>query len=295
MALSGSTNTLADSHSALATKIEVDVERPLREFATTNREMTQISTIQGNLAAMAKDVEKAQQKTEKLRGKGDKAEAGKVASANADLDMAQTQWESQAPYVFENLQALDETRLNHLRDVLTQFQTHEVDQVERSRITAEQCLNVILNVEVADEIKTFALKAVQSKPTLGRNQRNSIATPSRALTSSASSVTPSALTPSMSQPDDEFDSPRSGFVQEDKQKKPPERSEETGYGHGTEAREQNAVHSSDNFRVTGAQATTLAFHFLLWQTWQIEREYAHFRVAARIEFTRQTKITITTW
>lgn len=216
--LLGSADTLADSHSTLATKIEVDVERPLREFASSNREMTQMSTIQGNLRELAKDVEKAAQKTDKLRGKGDKAEVGKVASASSDLDTAQSQWESQAPYVFENLQALDETRLNHLRDALTQFQTHEVDTVERDRSTAEQCLNVILNVETADEIKTFALKAVQNKPTLGRAQRNSVATPSRALPSSSSSVGPASLTPTAPQTEDDYTSQRSGSLPEDKQK-----------------------------------------------------------------------------
>ncbi|KAK3710927.1 Suppressor of Profilin deletion [Vermiconidia calcicola] len=203
--LTGSADTLADSHSSLATKIEVDVERPLREFTSTNREMTQMSTVQGNLAAMAKEVERAQDKTDKLRGKGDKADAGKVASANSEADTAQTQWESQAPYIFESLQAMDEVRLDHLRNVLTQFQTHEVDQVERTRITAEQCLNVLLNVETADEIKTFALKALQTKPSLGRNtKRNSIATPSRSFQGAAPGSSSSNLTPTVSQPDDEL-------------------------------------------------------------------------------------------
>lgn len=114
------------------------------------------------------------------------------------MDAAQTQWESQAPYVFESLQALDETRLNHLRDVLTQFQTHEVDQVERCRVTAEQCLNVILNVETADEITTFALKAPQTRPpTMSRAKRNSFATPSRSL-QVPPSASSSALAPSTS-------------------------------------------------------------------------------------------------
>ena len=70
----------------------MDVERPLREFVSSNREMTAMSTVQGNLGAMAKDVEKAQSKTDKLKGKGERAEAGKVANANSDLDDAQTRW-----------------------------------------------------------------------------------------------------------------------------------------------------------------------------------------------------------
>lgn len=156
-------DTLADSHSSLASKLEVDVEAPLRAFQSNNREMSAMTTIQGNLASMAKDVERAQQKTDKLQTKSERADPGKVASASSELDNAQQQWESQAPYVFENLQALDETRVNQLRDLLTQFQTLEVDQVEKARVAAEQCLNVLLNVETQDEIKTFAIKTL-SKP-----------------------------------------------------------------------------------------------------------------------------------
>lgn len=171
-----------------------------------------MSTVQGNLGALSKEVERAQERVEKQAGKGDKADASKVATANSDLDSAQTQWESQAPYIFETLQALDETRLNHLRDVLTQFQTHEVDQVERSKIIAEQSLNVLLNVETADEIKTFALKAPQTRPTLGRPKRNSFATPSRSLPPPSASY--SALTPTSTLPDND----QLSALPEDKQK-----------------------------------------------------------------------------
>jgi hypothetical protein len=142
----------------LASKIEVDVERPLREFANSNREMTAMSNMQGNLSHIARDVDRARQKLERLQSKGD---SGKIASATGEFENTQAQWESQAPYVFENLQAADESRWNHLRDVLTQFQTHEIDQVEKHRISAEQVLNILLSVETADEVKTFALNAVE--------------------------------------------------------------------------------------------------------------------------------------
>lgn len=128
---------------------------------------------------MARDIENAQKKTDRLQTKGNKTATGKAANANYDLENAQSQWNSQAPYVFENLQAVDETRLNHLRDALTQFQTHEVDLVERNRVTAEQCLNVLLNVETADEIKTFALRTMSGKPRIERTpSRPSVVAPS---------------------------------------------------------------------------------------------------------------------
>lgn len=163
-----SAEAIADSHHTLASKIEADVERPLRDFDRSNREIQNMSTIGGNLAAMAKEIDGANKKAEKLRDKGAKASAGKVANASSDVENAMSQWESQAPYVFEQLQAADESRVNVLRDILTQFQTHEVDQVERSRVTAEQCLHAVLNIETADEIKTFALRTAQGKPKIER-------------------------------------------------------------------------------------------------------------------------------
>ena len=151
-----SMQSLAESHSILAAKMESDVERPLKDYQSKNREMQGISTIQGNLAAVAKDLDGAQKKAQKLAG--GKSSANKVANATSDVDIANQAWDSQAPYVFEQLQALDESRVNHLRDVLTQFETHEVDLVERNRITAESCLNALLNVNTADEISTFVAR-----------------------------------------------------------------------------------------------------------------------------------------
>ncbi|KAI4732154.1 hypothetical protein E4T49_00154 [Aureobasidium sp. EXF-10728] len=152
--LNSALETLAESHQVLAQRIEVDVERPLRDFGSTNREMQAMSTIQGNLASMARDVENAQKKSERLNSKG----SNNAPRADSELEGAQSQWTSQSPYVFESLQSLDESRLNHLRDVLTQFQTHEIDAIEKTRVSAESVLNILLNIETADEIKTYALR-----------------------------------------------------------------------------------------------------------------------------------------
>lgn len=119
--------------------------------------MQAMSTIQGNLASVGKDLETAQRRVEKI--KSGKSSANKVASATADVDAASQQWESQAPYVFERLQALDENRVNHLRDVLTQLQTHELDHLEKSRVAAESCLNTLLNVDTTDEISAFVARS----------------------------------------------------------------------------------------------------------------------------------------
>ncbi|KAG0649368.1 Suppressor of profilin [Hyphodiscus hymeniophilus] len=151
-----STETIASSHSTLSQRIEQDVEQPLRSFASTNREMSGMNTIQSNLGNMAKELDDAQDKSDKLSKKGGKASAQKVDAASSRLQTATQQWEAQAPFVFEKLQALDESRLNHLRDVLTQYETHEADQLERNRITVEQTLRSLLEIDSSQEIKNWS-------------------------------------------------------------------------------------------------------------------------------------------
>jgi hypothetical protein len=190
------TEAAAESHHKLAQNIEADVERPLREFVATNRETQAMSTISGNLAAMAHDIDSTKKKAEKLRDKGAKAKASLVASAVVEVENATIQWESQAPYVFEKLQAVDESRLNHLRDALTQFQTHEVDQVERNRISAEETLNVLLNIETADEIQTWSLRMRSGERPQPSRKASNTSTPSRATPSRTLAPPPIPPTPS---------------------------------------------------------------------------------------------------
>ncbi|KKY17754.1 putative fes cip4 homology domain protein [Phaeomoniella chlamydospora] len=166
-----SAEDIAQSHENFAAKIDTDVESPLRQFASSNREMQSMSTIQGNLQGIAKEIDGAQRKADKARHKPDRA-----THANGTVEDATSQWDSQAPFVFEQLQAADETRLNHLRDVLTQYQTHEADQIERSRATTESCLNALLTIDTGDEIKIFAARTAEEgtrAPTTARRHSSS--------------------------------------------------------------------------------------------------------------------------
>lgn len=146
--------------------------------------MTGMSTIQGNLAAMAKELEESQDRSEKLGKKGGKASAQKVDSAASKLQNARQQWDSQAPYVFESLQALDEARLNQLRDLLTQYETYEADKIERNRKTVEDTLTVLLDVDTAQEIKSWAASSVAGKPLMDKARRQ----PSMAESATASNI-----------------------------------------------------------------------------------------------------------
>ncbi|KAH6634847.1 Muniscin C-terminal mu homology domain-containing protein [Chaetomium sp. MPI-SDFR-AT-0129] len=186
-----STDGIAASHQLFAQRIDKDVEQPLRNFQN-KKEMQNMHTISANLSAMAKELDDATDKSEKLNRKGGKANAQKVDQAAARLESATQTWESQAPFIYETFQAVDEQRINHLRDVLTQFETHEVDQATRTQAAAEEVLNVMLEVNTAQEIQNFVQRATAGKPRIERKSTN---------TRQATPVTPTAAPPSITADD----------------------------------------------------------------------------------------------
>ncbi|ODA81057.1 hypothetical protein RJ55_04019 [Drechmeria coniospora] len=160
---------VSQHHHLFAERIENDVERPLRSYQQRSdyQNMHQIST---NLGSMAKDLEDAQEKSDKLNKKANKASTQKIDAAAAKLESASQQWESQSPFIFETLQALDETRINQLRDQLTQYQTHEADLAQRSQLNTAETLAVLLEVSTEKEIQDFSrrITAVRTRTSTRR-------------------------------------------------------------------------------------------------------------------------------
>ncbi|KAK3294317.1 muniscin C-terminal mu domain-containing protein [Chaetomium fimeti] len=185
-----STDGIAASHQLFAQRIDKDVEYSLRNFQN-KKEMQHMQTISSNLNTMARELDDATEKSEKLSRKGGRANAQKVDQAAARLETATQTWESQAPFIYETLQALDEQRINHLRDVLTQFETHEIDQATRTQAAAEEVLNIMLEVNTAAEIQNFVQKTTAGKPKIERKSTTRQPTP----------VTPTAAPPSITADD----------------------------------------------------------------------------------------------
>ncbi|KAK0386029.1 hypothetical protein NLU13_5866 [Sarocladium strictum] len=156
---------IALSHHQFAERLERDVETPLRTFHQ-RQDSANMNTISTNLANLAKDLEEAQDKSDKLNRKGGKANTSKVDAALSKLESATQQWESQAPFVFESLQAFDESRINQLRDLLTQYQTHESDQAQRTLDNAAVTLSLVLEVSTEKEIQNFSQKVLSGRPRL---------------------------------------------------------------------------------------------------------------------------------
>lgn len=167
---------IAQSHHQFADNMEQDVERPLRAFQQ-RRDVQNIYNISNNLVTMAKDLEDAQEKSDKLTRKGGKASTQKVDAVASRLESTTQQWESQAPFIYETLQALDESRVNLLRDLMTQYQTHESDHAQRVQETTAETLAAMLEINTDAEIQGFVMKTTAGKippPTRASTRRSSV-------------------------------------------------------------------------------------------------------------------------
>jgi F-BAR domain only protein len=120
----------------------------------------------------------AQEKSEKLGKKGGKASTQKVDAASSKLESASQQWDSQAPFIFESLQAFDESRVNQLRDLLTQYQTHEADCAQRIQDNSADALAQVLEISSETEVHAFVNKTTAGRarlPTRASTRRSSVA------------------------------------------------------------------------------------------------------------------------
>lgn len=168
---------MARSHHQLAERIGRDVEDPLRSFQSRS-DVGNMNTISANLSSMAKSLEESQREAEKLEKKGGKASTQKVDSVTSRLESNRQQWESQAPYIFESLQAMDESRINQLRDLLTQYFTHEADCAQQTQDSSAAALAQVLEVSSETEILAFTNKITQGRsrippPTRSSTRRSS--------------------------------------------------------------------------------------------------------------------------
>jgi hypothetical protein len=176
--LISSTQVLAQNHQTFAHNIETDVERPLREFNTSRKELQSVTRSMDSMQKIIKDMENAHKKADQLKHRGGRANVDKVATAASSMEDAQGQWDSQAPFVFESLQVVDEARLDHLRGCLTQFQTFSSEVSTAVNSAAEESLNALLNWQTSVEIEHFTLRAPTSISMLRERRKSQPPPPS---------------------------------------------------------------------------------------------------------------------
>ncbi|GAO15648.1 hypothetical protein UVI_02019320 [Ustilaginoidea virens] len=141
--------SMAKSHHILSESLEKDVEQSLRTYAQP-RHYPSVHELARNLTTLAKSLEKHNKKADKGT-----SHIGETPSQ---------QWELQAPHIFEVLQAVDESRIDHLRGVLTRYQTYEAEQVQRAQEITARTLAAVIEINTKDEINDFASRTTAGLP-----------------------------------------------------------------------------------------------------------------------------------
>lgn len=164
-----------------------------------------MTNISNNLTVMARELDEARDRSDKLTKKGGKASTQKVDAASSKLESATQQWESQAPFIFETLQVLDESRVNMLRDLLTQWQTHESDRAQRGTDIAVETLAMMLEISTEREVQAFVNKVTAGKAQLPPPSRTTTrrSTTHMSQNSASQPSVPSTPNPASQPPDDD--------------------------------------------------------------------------------------------
>ncbi|KKP06411.1 hypothetical protein THAR02_01462 [Trichoderma harzianum] len=199
-----SVERIAQSHQLFADRLGNDVEQPLRGFPQ-RQDVQNMANISNNLTVMARELDDARDKSDKLTKKGGKASTQKVDAASSKLESATQQWESQSPFIFETLQVLDESRVNLLRDLLTQFQTHESDRAQRDSDISVETLAMMLEISTEREVQSFVQKVTAGKAQLPPSRTATRRSTTHMSQNSAASQPSVPSTPNTSQPPQEDD------------------------------------------------------------------------------------------
>ncbi|KAK9472578.1 Muniscin C-terminal mu homology domain-containing protein [Dipodascopsis tothii] len=145
----------ADASSMFVQRLARDVIKPTGE-GTATRDWQEMRAIEEHLATVARGIDEAEERVDKVKKKGARVGATRVAGAHQDVNNAIAEWDNQAPLVFDKFQGIDEGRLLLLKNVLTRYQTCEVDKAQTVVSVCEGNLNSLLSFEPADEVQLFA-------------------------------------------------------------------------------------------------------------------------------------------
>ncbi|KAG0342851.1 hypothetical protein BG004_005567 [Podila humilis] len=134
--LSLESTELATLHGQFSLRITNEIERPLRDFPKTHPEWQNLALAEANCSRIAKEFEEKQAKVTKYtraveRVSGKKAEAAeqKLMDYTKQLESTRTAWRLEGPVVLQKYHTVDHCRLEHLKQMVTEFETMQTEIV----------------------------------------------------------------------------------------------------------------------------------------------------------------------
>ncbi|KAG0367765.1 hypothetical protein BGX24_003104, partial [Mortierella sp. AD032] len=131
--LNTETNELAFLHGQFSLRISNEIERPMRDFVK-NPEWQNIVLAEGNCNRIAKEFEEKQLKVtkytkavEKVSGKKAEVAEQKLMEYTKQLESTRSAWRLEGPVVLQKYQNLDQSRLDHMKQMLAAFEALQTE------------------------------------------------------------------------------------------------------------------------------------------------------------------------
>ncbi|KAG0199810.1 hypothetical protein BGX28_006983 [Mortierella sp. GBA30] len=134
--LSAESTELAALHGQFSLRISNEIERPLRDYARINSEWQNLPLAETNCNRIAKEFDEKQAKVtkytravEKVSGKKAETAEQKLMDYTKQLESTRTAWRLEGPIVLQKYQSVDQSRLEHLKQVITTFEAIQTETV----------------------------------------------------------------------------------------------------------------------------------------------------------------------
>ncbi|KAF9133108.1 hypothetical protein BGW39_010542 [Mortierella sp. 14UC] len=132
--LNAETNELATLHGQFSYRITNEIERPMRDFVRNHPEWQNIALAETNCNRIAKEFEEKQLKVtkytkavEKVSGKKAEVAEQKLMEYTKQLESTRTAWRLEGPVVLQKYQNLDQSRLDHMKQMLVAFEALQTE------------------------------------------------------------------------------------------------------------------------------------------------------------------------
>ncbi|KAI1316777.1 hypothetical protein EDD11_009516 [Mortierella claussenii] len=172
---------LATLHGQFSLRISNEIERPLRDFARTHPEWQNLALAEGNCNRLAKEFDEKQVKVakytktaEKLSGKKGEAAEQKLMDYTKQLENTRTAWRLEGPVVLQKYQGLDQSRLEHLKQIVTAFEAIQTEIVLQIAEMSGRTSTSIAEFDPVMDMELFASEASISMHSLGPHDATSI-------------------------------------------------------------------------------------------------------------------------
>ncbi|KAF9580750.1 hypothetical protein BGW38_002476, partial [Lunasporangiospora selenospora] len=161
--LSAETVEIATLHGQFSLRIANEIEKPLRDFARTHSEWQNLTLAEANCNRIAKEfdekttkVTKYTRAVERTTGKKSGAAEQKLMDYTKQLESLRTAWRLEGPVVLQKYQDVDQSRLEHLKQVVLAFEAIQSEIALQVDQISTQCISLAAEFDSLTDIEVFA-------------------------------------------------------------------------------------------------------------------------------------------